>query len=350
MKTAARFSLERIAALDRAVRAGEYPNAVSLARRLEVGRRTIQRDVEFYRDRLGAPLAFDPRRNGYYYSEPDFRLPLMNLSEGELVALFLAERVLQQYRGTPYAADLARAFGKVTAGLSDRITVDLGYLGEAYSFRTSAAEGLPVKLFAELESAIRNRERVAIRYYSASRDEESSREVDPYHLASVDGLWYLVGFCQLRGEVRMFAPGRIRSMNPTGVTFEPPADFRIDDYLSRSFSVLRGAEGETHRVSLRFTGEAVRYARERTWHPSQTSESTPEGDLIVGFEVSHLREVERLALSWGTDCIVIGPDELRQRMARTLTSAAELYRRAPNEPDVVNPSRPGRRRRQPRSR
>src|SRR6185312_14518287 len=69
VKTAARFSLERIAALDRAVRAGEYPNAASLARRLEVGRRTVQRDVEFFRDRLGAPLAFDQRRNGYYYTE-----------------------------------------------------------------------------------------------------------------------------------------------------------------------------------------------------------------------------------------------------------------------------------------
>ena len=110
MKTAARFSLERIAALDRAVRAGEYPNAKTIARLLEVSHRTVQRDVEFLRDRLGAPLEYDPVRNGYVYRDPAFRLPFLTLTEGELVALFLAERVLQQYRGTPYAADLARAF------------------------------------------------------------------------------------------------------------------------------------------------------------------------------------------------------------------------------------------------
>jgi len=284
------------------------------------------------------------------YTEPDFRLPLMNLTEGELVALFLAERVLQQYRGTPYAADLARAFRKVTAGLSDRITVDLGHLGEAHSFRTTAASSLAPELFSELERAIRKRSRVAIRYYSASRDEESSREVDPYHLASVDGLWYLVGYCHLREEIRMFAPGRIKSLEPTGTTFEPPIDFRIDDYLAGSFSVLRGGEGEVHRVRLRFTGEAVKYARERTWHPSQTSELTAEGELIVGLEVSHLREVERLALSWGTDCIVIGPAELRERMARTLASAADLYRDPPGtpvDPEANASKRPGRRHRQP---
>jgi hypothetical protein len=145
MKIAAGFSLERIAAFDKAARAGEYPNARTIARALEVGPRTVQRDVEFMRDRPGAPLAFDPRRNGYYYAEPDYRLPLMSLTEGELVAFFLAERALQQYqqyRGTPYAADLARAFRKVTLGLSDRVTVDLDHLGDLHPFRTTASPGV----------------------------------------------------------------------------------------------------------------------------------------------------------------------------------------------------------------
>ena len=79
----------------------------------------------------------------------------------------------------------------------------------------------------------------------------------------------------------MFAPGRIRALEVTGATFEPPADFRIDDYLARSFAVMRGAEGEVHRVRLHFSGEAVRYVRERTWHPSQAVEDAPVGELIL---------------------------------------------------------------------
>ena len=325
MKVAVRFSLQRIAALDRAVRAGEYPNARTIARELEVGHRTVQRDVEFMRERFGAPLAFDRRRNGYYYSEPDYHLPLLKLTEGELTALFLAERVLQQYRGTPYAADLARAFRKITAGLSDRVTVDLAHLGDLHSFRTTASPEFDPGLFSELGAAIRGRKRLAIRYYSASSDEETVREVDPYPLASVDGQWYLVGHCHLRGATRMFAPTRIRSLELTGMTFEPAADFRINDYLAGALSVLRGAEGELHRVRLRFTGDAVKYVRERTWHASETSELTPEGDLIVALEVSHLREVERFALSWGAFCEVLEPPELRVKVARTLSEAMDQY-------------------------
>ena len=73
-----------------------------------------------------------------------------------------------------------------------------------------------------------------------------------------------------------------------------------------------------HHVRLRFRGDAVRYVRERTWHASQTLETTAEGDLIVTLEVSHLREVERWALSWTPDCEVLEPPELREHVADAL--------------------------------
>jgi predicted DNA-binding transcriptional regulator YafY len=325
MKTAVRFALERIAALDRAIRAGEYPNAKTMSDRLEVGHRTVQRDLAFMRLRLGAPLVFDPRRHGYHYRDPSYRLSFLTLTEGELVALFLAERVLQQYRGTPYGPDLARAFRKITEGLTDRITIDLGHLDASHSFRTTAPLPFDPGIYRDLSSAVHGRRRVVLDYWTASRDERARREVDPYHLACVDGQWYVIGHCHLRGDVRMFSPGRIQALELTEATFDPPADFQIDEYLARSFAVLRGGAGEVYRVRLRFTGEAVKYVRERVWHPSQVLEPEGQDGLLVSLEVGHLREVERWALSWGADCEVLEPPELRERMARILSEATGLY-------------------------
>src|SRR4051794_16872868 len=67
--------LARIMAIDQALRAGDWPNARTLGLRLEVNPRTVRRDLTYLRDRLGAPVAFDPVKNGYHYTEPSFRLP-----------------------------------------------------------------------------------------------------------------------------------------------------------------------------------------------------------------------------------------------------------------------------------
>ena len=68
-----RPALERLQAIDLAVSRLEWPNARTLARELEVTRRTIQRDIAFMH-RLHAPLEFDSVRNGYYYTDPSYRL------------------------------------------------------------------------------------------------------------------------------------------------------------------------------------------------------------------------------------------------------------------------------------
>src|SRR4051812_21178840 len=109
MRLASRPPLARMMAIDSAIREGGLPNPTSLARQLEVAPRTVRRDLTYLRDRLHAPVRFDPARNGYVYTEPSYRLPFLQLTEGELVAVLLAERLLRQYRGTPYEQDLRRA-------------------------------------------------------------------------------------------------------------------------------------------------------------------------------------------------------------------------------------------------
>lgn len=126
----------------------------------------------------------------------------------------------------------------------------------------------------------------------------------------------------------MFAPSRIRSARPTGATFDPPSGFDIDAYMAGSFAVLRG-DGESHRARPLFRGDAVRYVRERVWHPSQSIEDRPDGSLVLALTVGHLREVERFARSRGADCRVLEPEALRILVARGLALAAARFDRPP---------------------
>ena len=63
------FQFERQVDLDRRIRAGEFPSCLTLVAVWEVSGRTIKRDIEFMRDRLGAPIEYDRKRRGYYYAK-----------------------------------------------------------------------------------------------------------------------------------------------------------------------------------------------------------------------------------------------------------------------------------------
>ena len=53
--------LERMMRIHQAIAGGKYPNASTLAREIEVVPKTIHRDIEFMRDRLQLPVAYDDR-------------------------------------------------------------------------------------------------------------------------------------------------------------------------------------------------------------------------------------------------------------------------------------------------
>ena len=89
MKSAVRPALLRFAVIDEKLRNRSWPNVSGLAKELEVTPRTIYRDVEFLREQLHARIAFDSRKNGYYYSETSFRLPYFPVSEGGMFCLVL---------------------------------------------------------------------------------------------------------------------------------------------------------------------------------------------------------------------------------------------------------------------
>src|SRR5205085_3186932 len=128
-------------------------NASTLAAQLEVSTKSVHRDLEFMRDRLQLPLEFDRPRGGYYYTEEVNAFPTVQITEGELFALVVAERALQQYRGTSFEKPLISAIHKMEQSLPDTISLNLSDIERTISFRTSAEPILDLAIFDALAKA-----------------------------------------------------------------------------------------------------------------------------------------------------------------------------------------------------
>ena len=312
--------LERMMRIHQRLQNEEFPNASILARELEVSTKSVHRDLEFMRDRLELPLEFDASRRGYRYTEEVSGFPTLQISEGELFALLVAEKALQQYRGTSFERPLLSAFKKISASLPATISLNLAEWEQTISFRTSATPLLNLEVFDALARATARHQQVELSYRKPGQASAENRLVDPYHLANINGEWFLFAFDHRRADLRTFAPSRIRAVKPTGQQFRPPRKFSLDQRLRDSFGVHSG-QGD-FAIRVRFTEFAADYIREKQWHPSQELIELPGGKLEFRVRLSSLIEFQRWILGWGGQAVVLTPPEL----VESVRCAAESLR------------------------
>jgi proteasome accessory factor B len=307
--------LERMLRIHQAIQSGRHPNAVSLSRELEVSSKSIHRDLEFMRDRLQLPLQYDNLHNGYYYTEEVSNFPTLQITEGELFALLVAEKALQQYRGTTFERPLLSAFRKMAAALPDTISLNLADWERTISFRTSAEPILNLEIFDTLAKATAHRQQLQLTYRKPGRRETELRLVDPYHLANINGEWFLFAWCHLRRD--------IQAIDITGRTFDRPQKFSLEKRLRDSFGVQSG-QG-SFDVVIRFNELVSDYIREKKWHDSQQLKELKDGGLELRMKLSSLAEVERWVLGWAGNAKVIHPPELAAKVRK---SAEDILKNA----------------------
>ena len=310
--------------IHQALQAGGFPNASKLAREAEVSTKTIHRDLEFMRDRLNLPLEFDASRNGYFYDGEVSSFPTMQITEGEIFALVVAEKALQQYRGTSFEKPLLSAIKKMEQALPDTISLNLADIGRTISFRTRAEPILDLKIFDVLAKAVAQRQQLELHYRKPGQPKTEARLVDPYHLANINGEWFLFAHDHARKDIRTFVPARIQSAKPTGKTFERSQKFSLEKRLRDSFGVHSG-DG-AYEVVIRFDPHAADYVREKKWHPSQQLRELKGGGVELKLKLSSLAEIERWVLSWGGGGKVLKPRELAEAVRKSARAILKQQR------------------------
>ena len=72
----------RIQWLHKKMTMNSFPNAQRLAERFGISHRQAQRDMDYLRNKLGAPIAYDNSRKGFYYTQP-YVLPVLLSSDND---------------------------------------------------------------------------------------------------------------------------------------------------------------------------------------------------------------------------------------------------------------------------
>ncbi|MDQ3315175.1 MAG: WYL domain-containing protein [Verrucomicrobiota bacterium] len=323
-KGASRPPLERMMRIHARLKAEDYPNCRKIGEDLEVSSKTIQRDIDFMRDRLGLPIEYDALRFGFYYTEEVTSFPSIEVSEGEVAALFVAQKALAQYRGTPFERPLRSAFRKIADSLKDRVSFSWSDMEEAISFHSAGASVADLALFERVSQAVLKSVELEFEYRKLNSKDYGPRRVRPFHIACLENQWYLFAEDLERKKLRTFALPRMQQVRLTTKRFRRPARFSIRKLLSGSFGVFSG--GRKERIRLEFDPFAARLVSERTWHESQRISEAQDGSIVLQLELGGLEEIQRWVLSWGSHVRVLEPLQLRERIGEAAEAISQLYR------------------------
>lgn len=316
-------ALDRIVYIHSCLANGDHFTATSLAEKLGVSPRTIQRDIEALRDRHGAEIQWEPSTGTYFCERPSEHLPLLRLSADEATAIALANKTFAAWGGSPLGRALTSALTKLADVVGNTVSIPVDALSDCIFQQDEGSADTPRRHFARLLEAIRRRQTLRLNYQKPGQPAPEERIVQPLHLAFLDHEWTLVAYAPDRDALRQFLLTRISEIHSTSTQFSPPADFDPKQYLSGAFGRYVG--GQLQHVRLRFDSYAAPYLREKHWHPSQVLRELPDGTVEVALQVTHLLDVQRWVLSWGAHAEALDPDELRANVAREIRLLAKRY-------------------------
>lgn len=288
----------RLLEIDRLVRAGGYPSHGYLAKHLGVTSRTIQRDFDHLRETLRAPLAYDGRRKGWYYTEESFLLPAVVATAADVLSLLLVREAVAQYAATPHAEAARAALAKVEAALPEKARVAAAWVERKVAFTGFPAAKILPQVWQDLLSALALSRTLRI-LYAKPGARAAWRKLDPWGLIVSEGDWYVHGRCHRSEAPRTFLLPRIRASEVTAERFEVPAGFDLAAYVQSGLAGLH-ADGEPEATwRIRFTPAASPAAAERKWHPAQRQSRDASGRLTLTIRTSAAFRLLRRVAEWG---------------------------------------------------
>lgn len=303
--------VERLLDLDQRLRNNEYPNCTSFAERWEISTKTAQRDIDFLRDRMGAPIEYDALRRGYFYTEPTFMLPAVQMNEGELAALLMGSKMLEAFQGTPMADKLAAVFDKLSALLPDNITVRPDELFTRFSFTAPPAMPVSSNVWKKVVHGLETGRMMEIDYRNWRG--ELTYRVAPVHLANLQGDWYL--FVQYEGfdNFRQIALSRIQRIRLLKNKAEISGTFDPKKELADTFSRFAG-DNDPFRVTVQFSKEIADEVLSRQWHPKQEVKVLKDGRVEISFDAKGDIEIKRWVMAFGRYAKVKSPKWLKDQI------------------------------------
>ncbi len=245
----------------------------------------------------------------------------LKLTGPEAASLLLALRALADSPGVADPAAVLRAIAKLEAAVAGagRATVASIDGADPEEPVTETA-----RIASTVRAALRDGRALHLRYYSATRDAATERDVDPIALDTFDGHSYLQAWCRSSGDLRMFRLDRIDE----AVELDEAA--AVPQHVEPAAGLFDGAAADDLTTATVEVGPGAAWALE--YHPftvqpgsGGADDGAGSGTVTATMRYATQEWMVRFVLSFGGDLTVRGPQSLVDAVAARAAAGLANY-------------------------
>jgi predicted DNA-binding transcriptional regulator YafY len=332
-KTLPKTALPRLYFIDREIASGKYPNAPFLAKKYETSLSSINRDIDYMRTMMNAPIEYDFFKKGFYYKEKTFRLPAAYATADDLLALGMAKNLLDLYKNTPIHESALNLLENILTPL--HFEQNTGWFLDRIIIPKTASAPVEPEVWNNIVISLRENKVITFHYEDAvakrlyTREKTQKQKLDirlvhPYQLIFDRSNWYLYAYDVNRKDLRLFSVARMNDVALKTENFAIKKDF---DYRSMEgisyFGIYKGAQ--TSKFVIEITGD-TRWIKERQWADDQQIQKT-KGGIKLSFTSNQFEKVLEWTLSQGSYARPIAPKMLVDLWKSIVGEMAKIAKR-----------------------
>ena len=318
---------ERFHLIDQMLNARRCVNRQQFLDELEVSAATFKRDLEYLRDRLGAPIVWDRELRGYCYekmtaADGQYQLPGLWFNTSEIQALLTMNAWLENLQ-PGILSDHIKPLQSRIRGLLDQGDHSVQEITRRIRILTQARQAHSGDFFQLISQALLTRKRLRICHFNRQTANRSCREISPQRLTFYRDNWYLDSWCHQRKAIRSFSVDALEEVEILALNVREMSDESLDSELASGYGIFSGAQ--TQQAELRFSAERARWVAQEQWHPKQRSHFDEQGFYYLSIPYSQEPELLMDILRHGAEVVVLKPASLRQRVIKLIRHMQNNY-------------------------
>ena len=288
-----------------------------------VSTRTIYSDIEYMRenDKWKAPIEtyFENRQAYYRYSDKNYSINNLSLSEEELNQLNETLAMLSRFQGLPNFDWINDIIARL------RVKMDLNCNSDTIISFEYNQKLTGIERMSDLFNFIVRGKVLNIKYRTFRGNDERLFVIHPYYLKEYNSRWFLLGYDQKRKAISNLALDRIISIKVNNnVRYRDNTLINFDSYFKDIIGVTIPNDRTVEKVVLKFTPERFPYVATKPIHPTQRTIN--EKECMVELSVIPNKELQAAIMHYGADVEVLEPESLRAFFEETAERMCKCYK------------------------